>query len=510
MKKLLILILSIYSLAAHAQVYDLVVAKDGTGNYTTIQEAINAAPTGTTRTTIFVKKGVYNEKVFLGSATVTISKVISLIGENRDSVVITYADYNSMVKPYYTGTSNITYGTPQSATLTVNAADFYMENITVQNTYLTKQAVAVYNVIDRETFKNCRFTGFQDTHYPKKGRRCFYYNTLIEGGTDFICGGGINYFYQCKIKSVSGGSYITAPEDMTQTVLLSTGKTLYYGFIFKDCDLINDGKVTSESVYLGRPWQNTSGSIFLNCRLGSHIKPLGWYRWAADTLTVSMAEFQSMNATGTALVDVSKREKWSMQLSAADVNAFLKLNTAYASLGSSTAYDPVSLVVGPASISAVVKNGQQLQWTEVSSAKGYVIFANGSALGFSKSGSFTDTTTRSVIPVYTVCTVGAHGNLSLPDGQVDGVTASSINDKVNGTVTAIKPVERATQFPVLQQGRLLFELPTDIEIYSLTGQKVLQSVQKQCVDLSRLAKGIYLIQANDKRNDFYQTKIYLQ
>lgn len=494
-----------------AQVYDLVVAKDGTGNYTTINAALLAAPTGTTRTTIFVKKGMYNEKVFLGSATATVGKIISLIGEHRDSVVISNSDYNGMVKPYYTGTNNITYGTPQSATMTVNATDFYMENITVQNTSTTAQAVALYNVGDRQILKNCRLAGFQDTYYPKKGRRGFYYKTQIEGRTDFICGGGPNYFLQCAIKSVSGGSYITAPEDVTYSATLSTGKKLYYGFVFKDCDLINDGLVSNGSVFLGRPWQNTSGTVYLNCRMGNHINPLGWYAWNATVSTTYLAEFRSLNAAGTALADVSKRVVWSYQLDTVDVNQHLKMTDVFASLGSATVFDPIPFVVGPTSVSEVTKNGQSLQWTEIPSSKGYVIYANGSALGFSKTGSFTDTITRSMPAHYTVCTVGAHGNLSLKDGTVDLATAATLYDKVNGAITSTNVQTPKVAYPkaLVQGGTLRFEMPTGFTLYSLTGQKLFHSKHVLLSDLRSLPKGIYLLRANNALNGDYQTKIQL-
>lgn len=514
MKKVFILILSIIQVAfLNAQVYDYVVAKDGTGSFSTIQEAINAAPLGTTRTTIFVKKGIYNEKLYLGSHSVSINKSISLIGENRDSVVLTWNDYNGKSIYYYNATSPSTSGTPQSASMTVNAADFYMENLTVQNSYTSAQAVALYTLGDRQTFKNCRIVGFQDTQDLKKGRRTFFYQCQIEGGTDFICAGGTAYYYKCTLKSLSGGQYVTAPEDISYSATLSTGKKLNYGFIFKDCDLIAGPGLSSNTVYLGRPWADNGGSIFLNCRMGSHIRSLGWSIWNSGTPNntyCSFAEFQSMNAAGTALVDVSGRVSWSMQLAVADVNNFLKMTTVYASLGLSPVYDPIPLVVAPSPISAVVKNGQSLQWTEVSAANGYVIYANGSVLGFSKTGSFTDTVTRSATPVYTVCTVGALGNLSLPDGAVDLVTAVTLNEKVNGLVTATvrNPTVSAPNV-LLQAGRLLFEQPTDCTLYALTGQTITQSKQVLTCDLNRFPKGIYLLKANDTRNGSYQTKIQL-
>jgi len=501
MKKVFLLILSMMSaLFSTAQVYDIVVAKDGSGNFSTIQEAFNAVPTGTTRTTIFVKKGVYSEKVKLGTMTASVSKVISLIGENRDSVVITWNDYNALVG-----------GTPQSATLTLNATDFYMENITVQNPSTAGQAVAIYNVGDRQTFKNCRLAGFQDTHYPKKGRRGFYYKTQIEGRTDFICGGGPNYYLQCKIKSVSGGSYITAPEDVTYKATLSTAKTLYYGFIFKDCDLINDGLLSAGSVFLGRPWQNTSGSVYLNCRLGNHINPLGWYAWNADITTVSLAEFQSMNAAGTALFDVSKRVSWSMQLNATDVNDFLKMTAVYASLGSSTLYDPISLVVPPTPVATVIKNGQNLQWSVVNGAKGYVVYADGKALGFTNNGSFIDSTIRSKTPVYSVCTVGAHGNLSLPDGSTETVTYGSLNDLANGTVSVSVTAPKSTNNHLVWvgNGQLNFENATDFSLFDLTGRSVLCGKKVFSENLDGIPHGIYLLRLANNAIGSSQTKISL-
>jgi pectinesterase len=503
--------LLLLAFSSQAQVYDIVVAKDGTGNYTTIQAAINAS-TGTNRTIIFVKKGVYNEKLYLGSHSTSISKVISLIGENRDSVVLSWNDYNGKMIYYYNSTTLAASGTPQSATMTVNAADFYMENMTVQNTYTSAQAVALYTLGDRQTFKNCRIVGFQDTQDLKKGRRTFFYQCQIEGGTDFIFAGGTAYFYQCTIKSLSGGQYITAPEDLTYSATLSTGKTLYYGFIFKDCDLVSGAGLSANSVYLGRPWKDNSGSVFLNCRLGGHIRSLGWSIWNADTpqnLYCSFAEYQSMNTAGTALADVSGRVNWSIQLTTADVNNFLKLNTIYAALGSSTAFDPIAQVIAPTPVAALSINGQTLQWSEISGAKGYVVYANGSALGFTTTGSFTDTTTRTSIPVYTVRTVGVLGNLSLTDGSTDLVTAASIHAVVNGNVSAVHNPSASITFPWIQTGMLFFKTTTDFTLYTTEGKTLMQGKQLTNCNLSELPKGVYLLKANDTENGHYTTKIQL-
>ena len=495
-----------FSWSASAQVYDIVVAKDGSGNYQTINEAISAAPTSSARTIIFIKKGIYNEKVYLGSHSVTLNKVISLIGENRDSVIISWDDYSGKLIYYYGSTSQSPSGTPQSATLTINAADFYMENITVQNNYTTKQAVAVYNVSDRQTFKNCRFIGFQDTHYLKKGRRSFFYKTIIEGGTDFICAGGTSFFYQCRIKSLKGGQYITAPEDISYSTTISTGKTLYYGFIFRDCDIINDGQLNAGSVYLGRPWQGTSGSIFMNCRLGNHIRPTGWSTWSENNhLTSFFGEYKSMIADGSALADVSQRVSWSYQLSDADVNNYLLLNIIYSSV-SSTPYDPVSLVVPPASVASVSKSGQTLTWDVKGGAKGYVVYADGSVIGFSKTNSFTVETNIGASAVFSVRTVGAHGNLSQPG---DNVSISDINNAINTVPTPIIPVVNKDYPFYINSNILFFSEITNFKIYNLAGQEILSEKNKLFISLEGLNGGVYIIKAFDNLKGNYQAKISL-
>lgn len=506
MKVIYFLLFIFFCWSASAQVYDIVVAKDGSGNYQTINEAISAAPTGSARTTIFIKKGIYNEKVYLGSHSVTLNKVISLIGENRDSVIISWDDYKDKMIYYFGSTTKSPSGTPQSATMTINAADFYMENITVQNKYTTAQAVAVYNVADRQTFKNCRFIGFQDTHYLKKGRRSFFYKTIIEGGTDFICAGGTSFFYKCKIKSLKGGQYITAPEDITYSAKISTGKTLYYGFIFRDCDIINDGQLNAGSVYLGRPWQGTSGSIFMNCRLGNHIKPAGWSTWSGNNHETSFfAEYKSMNADGSVLADTSQRVAWSYQLSYADVNSFLLLNKIYSSV-SSTPYDPISLVVSPASVSSVSKSGQNLTWDIIEGAKGYVIYADGSAIGFSKTNTFNVETNIGAYAVFSIRIVGAHGNLSQPD---ENVSIADINNAINTVPVPIVSVVNK-DFPFyINSNILFFSENTDFKIFNLSGQEILSEKNKLFISLEDLTGGVYIIKAFNKLKGNYQAKFSL-
>jgi pectinesterase len=351
-----------------AQAYDYCVALDGSGDFTSLQAAIDACPDNV-RKTIFVKNGIYNEKILIGSHSKTSDKLLNIIGEDADNVIITWDDYNGKSITYDGKT--VTSGTPQSATFTVNAADFYAENLTIKNTYTAKQAVALYNVADRQTFKNCRIIGYQDTHYLKKGRRSYYYNCYIEGGTDFICAGGTALFENSRLHSVRNGSYITAPEDIS-AVKSVNGKKYYYGFVFLNCTLTSDANV---EVYLGRPWQAASSSIYISCTM-SNVKAAGWAVWdGSNHLSSFFAEYGSKNPEGNP-VDISQRVSWSYQLTAEEVQNYYKRQDIFSAGGYyTTPYDPFSLVGLDMAISPEeIRVYDKIEKLELYSAQGCKVF----------------------------------------------------------------------------------------------------------------------------------------
>lgn len=483
---------------ADLRFYDAVVAKDGSGDFETLTAAIDALPEGAERSKIYVKKGVYDEKVYIGSHSVALNKVISIVGEHRDSVIISWDDYNGKEIHYY-GSSNLTKaGTPQSATMTINAPDFYMENVTVENTYTQAQAVAVYTLGDRQTFKNCRFKGFQDTHYLKKGRRTFYYQCLIEGGTDFICAGGTAYFYQCTIKSLPGGRYITAPEDITHSVRLSTGKKLYYGFIFKDCLIEAEEGVSAASVYLGRPWQENSGAVYLQCRLGEHIHPAAWSTWSGDNhLSSSFAEYHSLNAVGDGLADISERATWSLQLSDKDYYDHLGLNKIF---DMQPAYDPLSLIIAPAAVQNIKINNNLLSWSAVDNAAAYAVYLNSELIGFSDTTLYADMIYRNAAKNYTVRALGAQGQLGDLVGSADTITAVLLDSLLNPIAPEEPDALIAPDFVggvVLRNGVLHFASPTSYWIYSLQGELVKTQTNVNEASLYSLRRGVYILKTID-------------
>lgn len=271
-----LLSVSILSLSAAEPHYDFTVAQDGSGDFTTVQEAINAVPDfrKANRTTILIRKGNYKEKVIIPECKIN----LSLIGE--DGAVITYDDYASKLNRF--GEEKSTSG---SASCYIYAPDFIAENLTFENSAgPVGQAVACFVSGDRAIFRKCRFLGNQDTLYTYGyPTRQYYEDCYIEGTVDFIFGKATAVFNRCDIHS-RGKGYVTAP---------ATPEDSRYGYVFHDCRLTAADGV--ENVPLSRPWRPYAQAVFINCELGKHISPAGWDNWgkASNEQTVNYAEYNS-------------------------------------------------------------------------------------------------------------------------------------------------------------------------------------------------------------------------
>lgn len=267
------------ALKPYVRHYDFVVAKDGSGDFFSVQEAINAVPDfrKNVRTTILVKRGVYKEKIVIPASKIN----LSLTGE--DGAVLSYDDYADKLNRFGEKT-----GTSGSASCYIYAPDFYAENLTFENTSgPVGQAVACFVSADRAYFKNCRFLGWQDTLYTYgKGCRQYYEDCYIEGTVDFIFGWSTAVFNRCHIHSKTKG-YVTAP---------STDQGQKYGYVFYDCRLTADEGVAD--VYLSRPWRPYAQAVFVRCDLGGHILPAGWNNWGKESneKTAFYAEYQNRGA----------------------------------------------------------------------------------------------------------------------------------------------------------------------------------------------------------------------
>ena len=240
--------------------YNIIVAQDGSGDYKTIQEAINNSPAFPyKRVTITIKEGVYYEKVLVPECNTK----ISLIGENKEKTIISYDDYFGKIN---LGRNSTFY----TSTLLVEGNDFKATNLTIQNTSgPVGQAIALSVVADRVVVSNCIILGNQDTLYTSgEGFKHYYKDCYIEGTVDFIFGSATAVFDNCTIHSKSN-SYVTAA---------STPEGVKYGYVFLNCKLTAAEKATE--VYLGRPWRIYAKTVFLNCEMGNHIRKEGWNNWS--------------------------------------------------------------------------------------------------------------------------------------------------------------------------------------------------------------------------------------
>ena len=301
---LLSLIPALLTISTAAQDYktEFVVAKDESGDFTSIQEAVDASKSFPyERITIYIKNGVYKEKVKVHSWNTR----MSFIGESKDSTIITWDDYFDKIDRGRNSTFH-TY------TLLVEANDFHAENLTVQNSAgEVGQAVDLHIDADRVSFENCRLLGNQDTLYlAGEGKRQYFKNCYIEGTTDFIFGGATALFEDSQIHS-KANSYITAA---------STPKGQEYGFVIRNSSLTADEQV--DEVYLGRPWRNFAKTVFLNTEMGDHILPAGWHNWNKPEAesTVFYAEYENSGPG----FKPSQRAEWSHQLNADQAKKYSK------------------------------------------------------------------------------------------------------------------------------------------------------------------------------------------
>ena len=270
----------------------ITVSKDGSGDFSTIQEAIyNTKAFPDQRITIFVKNGIYNEKVTIPAFNTN----LSIIGESKEKTIITWNDHFCKIDK---GRNSTFY----TYSFKVEANDFYAENLTIQNTSgPVGQAVALHITGNRVAFHNCNILGHQDTLYCSgENSKNYFYQCRIEGTTDFIFGEATILFEACRIHSLAD-SYITAA---------STPKDKKFGMVFLNCELT--AAVDVSKVLLGRPWRDYARVAFLHCQMGAHILPQGWANWSGTNRSKTACYVEYQNTGKGALNE--KRVPWSHQL----------------------------------------------------------------------------------------------------------------------------------------------------------------------------------------------------
>lgn len=301
---LLIVTIAAFPIQAHAQTsnprqyqYVFTVAKDGSGDYKYIQDAIDAMRVfPLARITLYIKNGVYNEKIELPANNTD----VTFIGESVEKTIITFNDYS--------GRGKLTTFTSFTAKISGNR--FRAENITFANTAgRVGQAVALYVDADQAVFVNCRFLGDQDTIYAAgENARQLFVDCHIEGTTDFIFGPSTAVFKNCTIRGKTN-SYITAA---------STPHWKKFGFVFLNCTVKSDSGVNK--LFLGRPWRAYAKTAFIGCDLREGIAREGWNNWGnpENEKTALYAEY---NNTGRG-ANLSERVAWMKKLTENEAKAY--------------------------------------------------------------------------------------------------------------------------------------------------------------------------------------------
>lgn len=275
----------------------IVVARDGSGQFRTIQEAVESVRAFMDYTvTIYIKKGIYKEKLVIPSWV----KNVQLVGESENNTVITYDDHANINK----------MGTFRTYTVKVEGNDITFKNLTIENNApQLGQAVALHTEGTRLMFVNCRLLGNQDTIFTgTEGANLLFTNCYIEGTTDFIFGPSTALFENCELHS-KRDSYITAA---------STPKEVEFGYVFRNCKLTAATGVTK--VYLGRPWRPYGATTFIHCDFGKHIRPEGWHNWGKkeNEATARYAEFGNKGEGAP----TTGRVSWAKQLTNKEVSHY--------------------------------------------------------------------------------------------------------------------------------------------------------------------------------------------
>lgn len=278
---------------------DITVAADGSGDFKTITEALEAIRAYMDyKVTVHIKNGEYHEKVIIPSWL----ENVDFIGEDPDKTIITCNDYAKL--------DNM--GTFSTYTMRVDGCHLTFKNLTIRNNAgRVGQAVALHTEGTDLTFENCRFLGDQDTLFlAGHDSKLSFENCYIEGTTDFIFGPATVWFEGCEVHS-KADSYITAA---------STPNDVEFGYVFKNCKLTADPEVTK--VYLGRPWRPYAYTAFIDCELGKHIVPSGWDNWR-DPNNEKTARYMEHGSKGPGS-NMDARVKWASTLSDKEAAALTK------------------------------------------------------------------------------------------------------------------------------------------------------------------------------------------
>lgn len=458
--------------APAAKLFDYIVAEDGSGDGTTIQEAFNAAAAagGNKRFLILVKNGTYDA----GSAVTELNtKNVSLIGQSQDGVVIKSVN----------GT-----GISTSSTIHVErtVTGFYAQDLTIQNAYdyfaNQQVAVALYDRSNKSIYKRVKMLSYQDTHVTGVDVRQYYEDCEIHGTVDFICGGGDIFFNRALLYLENrSGNVITAP---------ATSSNCQYGYVFSDCTI--DGYEVNKSSYcLGRPWKDAPRCVFINTTMNLLPKTQGWTNMSA--YPALFAEYNSMNKNGepidmegrtnTFTVDeVPQTMSYSPELTKQEADQYTIENV----LGGTDAWQP-TLFTDQVQAPVISGDDAVISWDAVPYAINYVIVRDGVIIGQTISTTYTDTENGGVAHSYQVMAANEYGGLSDLSNTYEGTSTGTLSSTVEEEIKAY----------VDSSNNLVVKAPigTMLNVYSVSGSSV-HSVRMNA-EIYRIAlkQGSYVVKA---------------
>lgn len=490
--------------------YQLVVAADGSGHYTTINEAMSAAVAALEggfegRVRIFVKNGVYNEPARLGSHNTGYTYPVSLVGESRDGVIIQCGNYKGLMDNTYPDKKeeyDYYYGNNQSATLTINSEDFYGENFTVINTKdSTVYAAGIYVAGRRQAYKNVSVKANRGAIIIRNGRPAFFMDSYVEGRQEMTASNGTVVFFNTTLHNKGVASQYAYPEDNVYFDVAAPGDTLRYGHIFRQCTFTAPDTTPDGSLFLAQPTAKESGAMFLDCKLSPKINPLGVKASANNLANISswFYEYKNTMLDGTTPADVSGRAANVRQLSDTYLASYVYNNHIYGKFykveNPTPLYywDPL-LLVAPAGIPQVTLDGTTLNWTAVPGAVGYVVYKDGAFAGMTEETTFAG----SAGGTYTVCSVSESGAMSKPSGTASQQTYTDLIALLNKNISNnLQQPTAGTLSWAINDGVVTFTQPCDCQVYNLSGRLVMQTSATSAVSLQALSKGMYLLKTKN-------------
>lgn len=408
-------------------VFNVIVAQDGSGDFTNIQSAINAVPDSLKFPwLIFIKNGYYKETVLIPES----KPFIHLIGQSKEKTIIheklhvgaipdpqsSWYKSDSVAWPFSVHNPESDVYKMQGSIVLINSTNFYAENISFINDFGVEsqtgpQALAIKITADKNAFKNCIFRSFQDTWQTslKDQDRLYINNCWIEGAVDYFYGGGDALVEYSTLYNLKSESVIVAP---AQSEAL-------YGYIFRECVIDGNKKPTENQNLpkLGRPWHNSPKAVFIHTKMNIPIDPKGWTDMG--TVPALFAEYESRDSNDN-LLDLSKRKteyssRGENPLKGSSRTTIKKEEAAqmvYENiiLRKGDDWDPRNIMTPTSTPSNLVIKKNTLVWTPVEGAIGYIIFDGEEILGITNEPKFNLSLDNK--HDVRVCTVSRYGVLS--------------------------------------------------------------------------------------------------